>query len=54
MRLINLKNLQKNKIKKKKEIKALTFQNAERLLKGRQKVINGFKKRIVPIGKQTQ
>ena len=51
MRLINVKNPQKHP---KKEKKAPTFQNAKRLLKGRQKVLNGFESKISPIGKQTQ
>ena len=51
MRLINVKNPQKHP---KKEKKAPTFQNAKRLLKGRQKVLNGFEGKIFPIGKQTQ
>ena len=51
MRLINVKNPQKHP---KKEKKAPTFQNAKRLLKGRQKVLNGFESKIFPIGKRTQ
>ena len=48
MRLINLKN-PRQKIKN-----ALTFDKAIRSLKGKQKVLNSFKSKIFPIGKQTQ
>ena len=40
MRLTNWKNLQNQKEMWKE--KTLTFQNAKKLLKGRQKVLNGF------------
>ena len=50
--MINLKNLQNHKTQTKK--KPLTFENANRLLKGRQKVLNGFKIKIFPTRKQTQ
>ena len=53
MRLINLKNLRNHKAQKKRE-KALSFQNANRLLRGRQKVFNDFVSKIFPIEKQTQ
>ena len=48
-RLINLKNLQNNKTKKKK---ALTSGNTVRLLGERQRVLNGFEIGIVKIKKQ--
>ena len=38
----------------KKERKALTFKNADKLPEERQKVLNGFESRIFPIGKQAQ
>ena len=38
----------------KKEEKLLTYENAERRLKRRHKVLNGFESKIFPIGKQTQ
>ena len=51
---INLKNLQNQKKKKRqKRKKALTFKNAIRLVKERQKVLNDFKSKISLTGKQT-
>ena len=35
-----------------KKQKALTFENTKRILKGKQKVVNGFENKIFPIGKQ--
>ena len=32
--------------------KVLTYENVSRLLKGRQKVLNGFESKILPIGNQ--
>ena len=52
--MINLKNLHNHKTQTKKKKKALTFQNVNRLLKERQKFLNGFKSKIFPIRKQTQ
>ena len=43
----------KPKTLNKKEEKVMTYENANRLLKGRQKVLNGFKRNIFPI-KATQ
>ena len=51
--MINLKNLQNQKTQTKRK-KALIFPNAERILKRRKKVFNGFENKIVPIGKQAQ
>ena len=42
MRLIFLKNLQKQRTSPKRKKKALAFQNANRLLERRQEVLNGF------------
>ena len=39
---------------RKKEKKALTSENANRLLRGRKKVLNGFVSKIFPIEKQMQ
>ena len=39
------KNLDKN---------TLTFKNVIKILKGRQKLLNGFENKIYPIGKLTQ
>ena len=55
---INLKN-EINKCKKstktpQKRKKHRLFKTQKRLLKGRQKVLNGFEGKIFPIGKQTQ
>ena len=52
MGLISLKNLQNQNPQKNKE-KALTFENAIRILKGRQNVLNGFVSKKIPIAKQT-
>ena len=51
--MINLKNLQNQKTQTRRK-KALIFPNAERILKGIKKVLNGFENKIFPIGKQTQ
>ena len=58
---INLKNEIDNfnentKLKKlnKKEKKLLTHENADKVLRGRSKVLNGFESKIVPRGKQTK
>ena len=42
MRLTNLQSLRNQKKLRKIRKKALTFQNAKKLLKGRQKVLIGF------------
>ena len=47
-----IKNLQNQNPQKNKE-KALTFENAIRILKGRQNVLNGFVSKKIPIAKQT-
>ena len=54
MRLINVNNLLNGKTQPKQKKKALNFENTKRLLKGRQKVYNGFGSKIFPIGEQTQ
>ena len=54
MRLINLKSLRNRKTKTKKERKTLTFEKANRLLKERQKILNGFEGAIFPKERQTQ
>ena len=50
--MINLKNLQNQKTQTKRT-NAIIFPNAERILKRRKKVFNGFENKIFPIGKQT-
>ena len=54
MRLINVNNLLNGKTQPKQKKKALNFENTKRLLKGRQKVYNGFGSKIFPIGEQAQ
>ena len=54
MRLINLMNLLNQNTQSKKEIKSTDSKNAKRLLKKRQKVLNGFERKIFQTAKQTQ